>query len=206
MEWTKFYNKQNSIHGFLGNLFPHSLLFEIIIQQKPSSILEVGTGTGSMSIFLSHLGYLVTSIDNDREILQNAKAFNETMNGTVNFQYCDAFKLSQIFKPKQFDTIFSQGFFEHFTNDEIQNLIKQQLTIGKTVIFSVPSKYNLHSTMNYERLLSLEEWNKILVFCTNKTIKYYGKPGIKNALKQFLKHPYPPIKKPQHLLIIIRSD
>lgn len=57
MNWAEYYKDWFSYEEFLRNLYSHSKLIEEIIAERPETILEVGTGTSSLSIFLSYLGY-----------------------------------------------------------------------------------------------------------------------------------------------------
>lgn len=182
-EWNTYYKKNTSVQEYYGDIIAHIPLFEEIIKenQNNGNILETGIGTGSMSIFLSHLGYNVVGIDNNEQILQEAIRLNKSVvgidrkifindklienikEGKITFSQCDAFQLSNKFADHEFDIVFSQGFFEHFNNEEIVTLIKEQLKVGKCVIFSVPSNfYPVEGLFGNERLLSISEWGEIL--------------------------------------------
>jgi GR25 family glycosyltransferase involved in LPS biosynthesis len=50
-KWNRLYERRFLLRDYLGNLFSHALLLEEIIKENPKKILEVGIGTGSMSIF-----------------------------------------------------------------------------------------------------------------------------------------------------------
>jgi len=196
-EWRRFYERSFSLKDYLTNLSSHAPLFEEIIREKPKKILEVGIGTGSMSIFLSHLGYDVVGIDNAERILLKAVQLNKKLNGNAKFCLCDAFKLSDKFAKDEFDVVFSQGFLEHFNDDEIKNLISEQLKVGNVILFSVPSNFYPIKDFGNERLLSADEWSKILECFTVKFIKYYGLTywGVKLLVKGLLKSPKRPILK-----------
>lgn len=200
MKWHEYYSKEITLKDYLGHLSTHATLFEFIIEQKPRKILEIGTGTGSMSIFLSHLGYEVVSIDNNEKVLERAKKLSDTLLGRVKFLLCDAFKLGNKFKASNFDVVFSHGFLEHFDRGEIEALIKEQLKVGKVVFFSVPSKYHVTKEFGDERLWGIEEWTKILSSFNLELIRYYGPPGVKRMIKQLIRFPYPPLRKPQYVL------
>ncbi len=161
-EWGEYYKNKVSISRFLGNLSSHKELFEMILADStPKKILEIGSGSGSMSTFLSWLGNDVLSIDNDQQVLEHARQFTQKMNGSCRYKIADAFSLKQDLG-EEFDVVFSQGFFEHFSDKEINKLLDQQLLVSHRVVFSVPSYYyGVHDYGN-ERLLLTEGWRHIL--------------------------------------------
>lgn len=155
--WDSFYGDEvTNMKDFLGNFYSWEY-FDEIHKRKPKGILEVGAGTGSMSILLSHLGYSVISVDNNKGILKKAQKNNDHYNGKVKFQFADAFKLP--FKNNSFDMSISQGFFEHFNNEEIRKLLDEQLRVSKKwVLFSVPNKHYPVYDRGDERLMPLSWW------------------------------------------------
>lgn len=174
--WDKFYSEERKLRDYLGSTFTHCELFEEIIKEKPGSILEIGVGTGITSTFLSQLGYNVTAIDNNEGILNSAKKLCDNLNGKVNYHLCNAFNLDKTFKAGDFNVICSQGFFEHFNNEQIRDLLNQQLKIAKIIFISVPSKYYIKKDFGNERLMGIKDWRAILApFALSiDFIKYYG--------------------------------
>ncbi|HIG96329.1 TPA: class I SAM-dependent methyltransferase [Candidatus Woesearchaeota archaeon] len=155
--WDSFYGEEvTPMKDFLGNFYSAEF-FEEIHTRTPKGILEVGSGTGVMTIFLSHLGYDVVSIDNNEVVLKKAQKNNKHYNGTVKFKFGDAFKIP--FKNGSFDMAISQGFFEHFNNEEIKKLLDEQLRVArKSVLISVPNSYYPVLDRGDERLRPLEWW------------------------------------------------
>jgi SAM-dependent methyltransferase len=172
--WSEFYKNKFSIRYYLGTLYCHSLFFEEVRNDNPHNLLEVGVGSGTTSILMSYFGYHVTGLDNDSAILEEAKYLNRSLNGKVEYVLGNAFELVNIFRPDSFDIVFSQGFFEHFEDAEITELLRQQLTIGKKVIFSVPSCFYPKRDFGDERLLNINIWRKILKGFAVEDIRYYG--------------------------------
>jgi len=205
MKWDDFYRNKDNLNNLLINLANHNELINEIIREKPKRILEIGVGTGIMGIFLSWLNYKVMAIDINKKILTNAILTSKKLNGKVKFIKCDAFSLKKKFKKKYFDVCFSQGFFEHFNNEEIIKLIEEQLFISKCVIISVPSKYYLKKDFGNERLLDVRKWEKILNNF-NFDVKYYGKnKNIKRMLLCLIRYPSVHLKRHNHILIKIKN-
>jgi ubiquinone/menaquinone biosynthesis C-methylase UbiE len=171
-KWDNFYNKRITLKAFLGNYYSYEI-FEEIINTKPKTILEVGSGTGVMSIFLSHLGYKVTSIDNNKKVLDHAKKNSKKFNGAVKFELGDAFKLK--YKEDSFDIIYSQGFFEHFPDLEIKKLLDEQLRVAKkAVIITIPNSNYPIKDFGNERLLPLKYWIKLIKELSGKKVEGYN--------------------------------
>ena len=152
-----------------------------IIKRRPQSILEVGTGRGLHAIFLSYFSPKVIGIDTQEGLVKKAMRLNTKFRGRVRFLTMDAFYMG--FEDQSFSVCCSQGFFEHFSNSDIQALIKEQLRVARSVIFSVPSCYHPFKDMGDERLLGLEEWREILNIYLAKG--FYYSPII-DASKGFL--------------------
>ncbi len=167
--WSEFYGKDvTSLRMFLGNFYSTEL-FEEMTKFNPKKILEVGSGTGVMSILLSHLGYDVTSIDNDRTVLKKAEKNNMHYNGKVNFEFADAFKLP--YKNKSFDISYSQGLFEHFSHEDIKKLLDEQIRVTKkAVIISVPNKNYPEYDIGNEKLYSGKKWENLIRKLSGKKV------------------------------------
>lgn len=214
-KWNNYYSKKSDLKVFLGALFIHIPLFIEIYKLHPRYILEVGIGKGSMSIILGLLGFKVIGIDNSDYLVSLATKCVRKMHlyNRVSFILGDVFKLNDIFSKSEilvetkFDCCFSQGFFEHFNDEEIKKIINEQLKVAKVVIFSVPSNFYPSQDFGDERLLSLDEWKKILKDFNVGLIKYYGRLhsfyfGFKDILlKQKFNFPY---FKPLHILVKIK--
>jgi len=161
----------NSLN-LLEDILIHSEFIEQIIKESPEKILEVGCGRGTISIFLSQLGHDVTAVDKDEGVVEAAKAASKNLNANVTFNIANASKLP--FKNHYFDICFSQGILEHFSDEDIIRLLKEQLRVSKKVIFSVPSLFYNSREIGDERLLTKSRWEKILKnFEVELSLYYY---------------------------------
>ncbi len=200
-QWDAFYPPL-TIEQHLYNLSRHRFLIGKIIERKPRRILEVGAGSGSLSIFLSTLCSTVVCADNNINVLETAKNNCQQFNGNVTFILADGF--SKLPFDDDLDISFSQGVAEHFTDEQISLFINNQLQISKTVMLSVPNSSYCQS-FGDERLLTIRQWADILSDFNIKEIKNYGVevPG-----RSYLKHKMLNLKltdiiKPHHIYIRI---
>jgi len=176
MGWEQYYKERSlSPERYINNIWEHKLLL-IEVASMGRNMLEVATGTGNLSIFLSHLGYNVVSIDNNDGVLKIAQHNNANFKGGVTFNKADAFNLP--FDDDSFNVCFSQGFLEHFADDDIRKLLREQLRVSRKVLFSVPSFWYPKQDFGDERLMKKEDWLRILFeFKLGKASYYGGRKG-----------------------------
>ncbi len=209
-DWGEYYSQRGvSVGRMLGNLAAHRELFEAILALKPKKILEVGSGSGSMCTFLSWLGYDVLSVDNDKRVLADAAEFTKKLNGRCRYAYADAFVLSDALHGEKFDIAFSQGFFEHFSDVQIEKLVDEQLKVAEHVVFSMPSYYYPHLDFGNERLMRLEQWRSILAKYNILSLVSYSPRlrGIKGLLVDLFTRPWKflPWRQRAHLLVVLTA-
>jgi len=161
-KWAEFYESQMSYEEHLRAHYLRIFLKKIMQYWKGGTLLEVGPGTGYLSIYLSKNQMRVKAVDNDVEILERCRFSNKVLQGSAEFITCDAYELSGKFKDEKFDIAFHQGLFEHFSNENILKLIEEQFKVADYILFSVPSRYYPRQDFGDERLLSMEEWYQIL--------------------------------------------
>jgi ubiquinone/menaquinone biosynthesis C-methylase UbiE len=169
--WSQIYASPINVEQFLENICIHKDFIGEILNSRPERIIEVGCGSASLSIFLSHFKCSVTAVDNIDEILDNAKISSDSFNGKVLFKKADAFNLP--FENNSFDIAFSQGVIEHFSNVDIFKFLKEQLRVAEKVIFSVPSRFYNHLDFGNERLLTKKQWERILSNFKIELSRYY---------------------------------
>lgn len=195
--WHEYYQEMGA-DEYIRNLAGHrEFLAEIDSYKKGAKILEVGTGTGTMSVFLSCLGHEVTAIDNDPQVLDLARRHNEKFSGRVSFVEADAFSLP--FEEATFDIIFHQGFFEHFSDEEIYRLTEEQLRVAKRLYVSIPNNTYPRLDFGNERLMSAREWSTILE-------KKFKVVKAESYSPKFLPRPYILRSRIQNLVVIERGE
>ena len=160
MSWNKYYQAPLSLEGLLSNLHGQKEFLSVIAEQPAQTLLEVGTGSGAMSIFFSWLGRTVTAIDLESDVISKAEQEAAHFHGQVAFAVADAFHLP--YPDHSFDLAFHQGLLEHFADDQIHQLLNEQLRVAKQVVFSVPNQYYPRKDYGNERLMSRTQWENIL--------------------------------------------
>ena len=79
--------------------------------------------------------------------------------------------------PPPYRVIHHQGVLEHFTVPQIQAALAQQVALAEWVLFSVPSvHYPFEPEFGDERMLPIEEWQRILAPFAVEELRYYGDP------------------------------
>lgn len=159
-KWDEYYPSTLSIETFLGNLVGHREFLAEVFGGEGRRILEVATGTSTMSVLGAWFGFDMTSIDINPAIIERAKQLAERMKVKVDYQVADTFKLP--FEGNSFDTAFHQGLLEHFGDEEIKRMLDEQLRVAKRVVISVPNYLYPAKDLGDERLLRKESWERIL--------------------------------------------
>lgn len=116
-------------------------LFHWILSYTPlnGSILEVGFGSGWTSILLAQRGYSVVGIDREEPQWFSAVERAHMMGVSAQFKILDLLSLGFDVEFPSFDTGFSDGVFEHFTDAQVIRGLQIMKGFCKAVIMDVPS-------------------------------------------------------------------
>jgi len=160
LSWSEYFKEQVTLPHFIRVInWLSPLIGKIEEWGGGKRCLEVGFGTGVLSIYLSHLGYEVTGIDIDNQLIDKAQVLNEQFAGKARFIKQDMFNLPN---DVSYDFAFHQGTMEHYDIEIIQKALHAQLKVSKMVIFSVPSKRYGQQDFGDERLFAYDQWMQIL--------------------------------------------
>lgn len=204
MGWYEVYLKDISKKGTLENYVDDKIKNKKILinlikkYAKGKKLIESGSGTGVLSTYMSFLGYDVTGIDIDKDILNLSKKIAKHYNSKnkPTFKNKSIFKLN--YKENYFDVSFSNGVLEHFNDDQIIDTLKQQMRIAKIVIFGIPTKYFNQEEAMYgdERYKNNKFWRNLInisggVILEEKSMHYMSKmKRLLNYKKYFRPYPY----------------
>lgn len=158
--WGSFYSSGADLETFFTTLAYHAPMMRRILQAQPRTALEGGCGSAVMASFLRLVGIQTVAVDNDTEVLEAARQ------GAANWPVQPEFVLHDIFDlttlGRNVDVVFSQGVLEHFSDEQIGELCQQALAVAPQFVFSVPSKHYGHRDFGNERLMTAEQWRRIL--------------------------------------------
>ena len=161
--WGSFYENICGSRRLLeGNIMANApFIQELARLTKPGDkVLEVGAGSGVMGWPLAQAGVLVTSLDNDKEVLRMAEINCRTLGANIELVYGDAFKIP--FDADSFALAYTEGLLEHYSDAEIHALLVEQFRVAPLVVLAVPMKGVEGITFGNERWLSYDEWEKLL--------------------------------------------
>lgn len=208
--WGEYYRRRFSYLEMLIDVILHIPYLLFIMFSKNRRILEVGGGTGYHSFFLNKIlsPRKHAIVDKDIQVLKMLSQRIKKKRYRIRTFEADAFDLP--FKDKEFDLSISQGFFEHFNEEEIAHLIDEQLRVAKKIIFSVPSKYYYYRDFGNERLYTKNKWKNILRKYDSKVLYYFPDLSFRNRInliKPFLsgKVSYRYLYKSTQLLVVIKN-
>lgn len=183
--WSGFYDAADELvqlERVLSEWATHREFLAAIVGRGPRRVLEVGAGTGRMSVFLSHLGMEAVGLDRDEALVARARQVNAALNGRASFLCGDAFALP--FPADAFDLAFHQGLLEHFDDAAIVALLREQLRVAPLVALSVPNRHYRRRDVGDERHLSRARWEALLGdfrllesrdYCTTHVKAWYGR-------------------------------
>jgi hypothetical protein len=198
MSWSEYEKWSFSI---IKDVLAHlQFLMYCVLFGLNKKTLEIGSGTGLQSCFVSYFGIEVISIDRDERVAKMASKVSRYYNSKdVSFVVADARYLP--FKNKTFGLSFSQGLLEHLKNETIVEIVSEaKNAVNGKILFSVPSINFPEQSFGNERLMYPEDWKAILFQFKAKS-KYYAVDfeSIKNSL---IARKFP---KPWHIQIEIST-
>jgi len=159
-DWSRFRVESISAGTFVKRNVIHADLLALAARRARGSVLEVGVGSGAQSAALSRVIDRVVALDNDQRILEAARPNLARYGPRVLLVAGDGFRMP--FRDGSFGVAISQGLMEHFANDEIGKLLREQLRVCRSVVFSVPSVNYPRQDVGDERLLDPGAWAAIV--------------------------------------------
>ncbi len=207
-KWSELYTDQIKSGGgavpyFRNKIAGYRKLIRCIKKYTPQggTILEAGSGTGAISIYLSNLGYDVTAMDVDPDMLSLSASLAEEFPRKPIFLKGN---IADLDPSHVFNTVFSSGTFEHFSDDEIVDLSNKELAVSRTLIISVPSNYyRIEDRMHGdERFLSERQWLELFSKTRGKVVRviHYSFKNKREYLQYLLK-----IKPSPYIAFVLKN-
>lgn len=159
-DWDNFRVERISPLTFLKRNLIHQELIRAVLRRARGGIVEVGVGSGAQSALLSRWAERVVSIDNDPRIMSAARPNVERYGPRTRLVLADAFRMP--FRDGAYGVALSQGLMEHFDDEGIAGLLREQLRVCRSVVFSVPSDRYPRQDVGNERLMRPERWREIV--------------------------------------------
>lgn len=111
---------------------PQSAMAALLEKYPPENpILDIGCGSGDLSIYLAQLGHQVVGIDFVETAITKARkkigSLPPEVTGFVNFQVADALKPSIL--QQKFGAVVDSGFYHLFNSDQCDQLIDEIASI-----------------------------------------------------------------------------
>lgn len=152
---------------------------EIIKNNTPTNgnILEIGNGTGSLSVYLNKNGYNNSCLQIDKDMTDLLIRISEQNNTDVK-TYTS--KTTQTpFDDKQFDTSFSFELFETLEDNELETSINEALRVSNKLILLIPTiDVASNRLRGNERLRTQKQWED---FITEHNHKITNKKELDNG-------------------------
>jgi ubiquinone/menaquinone biosynthesis C-methylase UbiE len=159
-DWSRFRVERISRATYAKRNLIHGELLHAAVRRARGSVLEVGVGSGAQCSLLSRVVPCTVSIDNDERILRVARTNLQRFGPRATLLSADAFALP--FRDASFGVAVSQGLMEHFDDAAIGRLLREQLRVCRSAVFSVPSDRYPRQDVGDERLLPPGAWQELV--------------------------------------------
>jgi SAM-dependent methyltransferase len=159
-EWDNFRVGTISAPTFYKRNLIHRDLLRESLRRAGGGLLEVGVGSGAQSAYASRRSVRTVTLDNDHRIMRAALVNLRRFGPGVQPVGGDGFRMP--FRDGSFGVAISQGLMEHFEDDQIGALVREQLRVARSVVFSVPSDRYPRQDVGNERLMPPERWLSIV--------------------------------------------
>ena len=155
--WEAFWEQKNDVQHVYDNtarIVPR--IKNVLGDLTGKRILEVGAGTGRVSLLLAQAGAEVYVLDYADNSLSLMRRIAEEQQVSICLIKGDAFRLPV--KDNSFDLVFHQGLLEHFIDP--QGILDENFRILKPdgfALIDVPQKYHIYTIIKHFLIL-INRW------------------------------------------------
>ena len=165
----KFYK---SIAKYYDYIFPYNsnqkdfIISSINEPYREKSVLDIGCGTGNLTLELSKCFNNIVGIDSDREMIRLAKSKIKRFVNSIGFKYLNMLDIGKHFAPSVFDVIicFGNTLVHLADSGEIESFLMQTKTLLK------PGRKLLLQIVHYDRIL--KQSIQLLPLIENEMVKF----------------------------------
>ena len=139
-QWNDSLLSQSTQHDLIDRV-RHNHLSEwgqviLLATRRKEKVLEIGCGTGEMSLHLAQAGRKVTALDFSKESLEFIRNCAEELGVSIETVLANATQFLP-FLDNEFNCVWSSGLLEHFGPAERQNMLREQARISKEKVVSL---------------------------------------------------------------------
>ncbi len=180
--WEKAWAPVKAAYTKLPSLSYLSSIPETLKANKAETVLDLGCGTGWLSVYLSREGFSLTGVDISNHAIKLAREWADKEDLVIRFDVCDLADLN--YPDSSFDAVVGNSIFEHFplmVTQTMVNRIRRILVPGGTFIgcfdkvgggpgqyFELPDKTHVYTDKERKGML--------LRYYTNEELKEIFKP------------------------------
>lgn len=200
-KWSRLYEeeiKATDVKSYVEEkLRTKGTIINLINKYAPNGcVMELGSGTGILALKVASMGNKVIALDSDKDMIALSKKyfFKEFDNPNITYINKD---IRDYEVKEKLDVIYSIGILEHYSDEEIIELLIKQLNLSNYVIFGIPTKYFDENKKMYgnERYLRIKYWRNLITQSKGELIEethYHYLNGYQRIFKisKYFK-PYP---------------
>lgn len=161
-EWSNALLSDTSPEAVAANVKSGDLLpwtkYLVRFTRNSEEVLDLGSGPGQNSALLAYCGRKTTLLDISQENLDFSMKVFENLNLSGKYRLANMTKPLP-FGDNQFETVFSIGVFEYFTDEEIKGILKEAFRVArKRVIIMVPNAVSVAYRIGYWVSKATNKW------------------------------------------------
>lgn len=133
-QWNRALIGESSRRDVVDNVLRHRYsewAKVMLLKTVPGErVLEIGSGTGEISLQLARAGRVVTALDIDERNLDFTRTCAAELKAAVNAVQADACARLP-FGEREFDTVWNSGLLEHFSAEERRAMIREWARVAR---------------------------------------------------------------------------
>jgi SAM-dependent methyltransferase len=156
--------------------------------RPPARLIEVGAGSGHLSLLLQERGYDTTLLDFSAVALEHARAMYAAHgNGDEGKRFIlgDAFDLPRM-ELGSFDLAWNSGVCEHFDSAQLQRMLRNMAAVARSVLIVVPNPHSIFYLAGKRRAIERCRWIYGVELLRRNYKQVFHAAGIRSVRHGFL--------------------